>query len=526
MPTVSTKQQSILPLQTHGDEAIPAAAYVRMSTEHQQYSTENQLDRIKEWAARRNMNIVRVFEDAGKSGLSTRNRDGLQKLITDVEGGNASFRCILVYDISRWGRFHDADESGYYEYICKRANIPVHYCAEQFENDGSISSTILKNVKRTMAGEYSRELSVKVFQGACRLIQLGYKQGGTAGYGLRRVLVDQHGKQKSPLAMGEQKSLQTDRVVLALGPDEEVATVRKIYHDFVEFQKTEREIADALNARGIQTDLKRPWTRGTVHQLLTNEKYIGNNVYHRTSFKLKKRHVKNPPDMWIRANGVFPAIIPVEMFARAQEIILARARRFTDEEMLAQLRSVLEKNGLISGILIDEHDNMPSSSAYRHRFGSLLRAYELVGYSPNIDYGYIEVNRYLRKKHPEIVQEVISALSDIDVKVGRNPDNDLLVLDGELVVSLVLSRYLRTQTGASRWLVRLENTYRPDVTIVARMDEQNQGIKDYYLFPDLGRFCTRLRLAEDNAVFFDTYRFATLEYFHSFVERVSVEDFA
>jgi DNA invertase Pin-like site-specific DNA recombinase len=99
-----------------------------------------------------------------------------------VTNGRADFQAILVYDVSRWGRFQDADESAYYEYICRRAGIQVIYCAEQFENDGSPVSTIVKGVKRAMAGEYSRELSAKVFAGQCRLIELGFRQGGPAGY--------------------------------------------------------------------------------------------------------------------------------------------------------------------------------------------------------------------------------------------------------------------------------------------------------------------------------------------------------
>lgn len=327
--------QPQLPLNPRDPAAIPAAAYVRMSTEHQQYSTENQLDRIKEYAARRNMAIVRVFEDAGKSGLSVRGRDSLRKMIEEVERGAADFKCILAYDVSRWGRFQNADESGYYEYICHRAGITVHYCAEQFENDGSPTSNIIKSVKRSMAGEYSRELSSKVFQGACRLIQLGFKQGGTAGFGLRRKLIDQSGQSKGVLAFGEHKSLQTDRVVLTLGPDEEVATVRWVYRAFLDEHLPESEIAARLNTRAILTDLGRPWTRGTVHQLLTNEKYVGHNVYHRTSFKLKRKHVQNPPEMWIRVKDAFPAIVSSEDFLRVQEIILARTKRFTDDEMLS-----------------------------------------------------------------------------------------------------------------------------------------------------------------------------------------------
>jgi len=165
-----------------------AVKYVRMSTEHQQYSTENQADKITEYAAKRGIEIIRTYADEGKSGLRIEGRLGLQELIRVVESGQADFQIILVYDISRWGRFQDADESAYYEYICRRAGIQVAYCAEQFENDGSPVSTIVKGVKRAMAGEYSRELSTKVFAGQCRLIELGYRQGGPAGYGLRRVL--------------------------------------------------------------------------------------------------------------------------------------------------------------------------------------------------------------------------------------------------------------------------------------------------------------------------------------------------
>ena len=191
-----------------------------MSTEHQQYSTENQSEALQEYAAKRGIQIVRTFSDSGKSGLRIDGRDALKELIAVVQSGAVDFTAILVYDVSRWGRFQDADESAHYEFICKQAGIQVVYCAEQFENDGSPVSTIVKGVKRAMAGEYSRELSAKVFAGQCRLIELGFRQGGTAGYGLRRRLVDQAGQSKGDLAFGEHKSLQTDRVILVPGPDQ------------------------------------------------------------------------------------------------------------------------------------------------------------------------------------------------------------------------------------------------------------------------------------------------------------------
>ncbi len=112
--------------------AIKAAEYVRMSTEHQKYSTENQGEAIRAYATTHGMKIVRTYADAGKSGLSIKGRDALQSLIEDVETGVADFEVILVYNISRWGRFQDADESAYYEYICRRANIQVQYCPVSF----------------------------------------------------------------------------------------------------------------------------------------------------------------------------------------------------------------------------------------------------------------------------------------------------------------------------------------------------------------------------------------------------------
>src|SRR5262245_62451093 len=246
-----------------------AAQYVRMSTEHQQYSTSNQGDIIRDYAQRRGFEIIRTYADEGKSGLSVAGRESLRAMIDDVESGRADYSAILVYDVSRWGRFQDADESAYYEYLCKRAGIEVHYCAEQFENDGGPTSTIIKSVKRAMAGEYSRELSAKVFKGQCRLIELGYRQGGAPGYGLRRMLVGASGDRKGVLARGEHKSLQTDRVILVPGPEEEIGVIRRIYEQFTRQGKRESEIAAELNAQGLVTDLGRPWTRSTVHQVLT-----------------------------------------------------------------------------------------------------------------------------------------------------------------------------------------------------------------------------------------------------------------
>jgi len=490
---------------------VRVAQYVRMSTDHQKYSTENQAEAIAEYARLRGMEIVRTYADEGKSGLSIGGRDALRRLIDDVEARHADFEALLVYDVSRWGRFQDADESAYYEYLCRRAGVRIIYCAEPFENDGTPVATIVKSVKRAMAGEYSRELSTKVFIGQCRLVELGYHQGGSAGFGLRRLLVDEQGNPKGSLLRGEQKSLQTDRVILVPGPSEEADTVRMMYRMFVDQARSEREIAAQLNADGCRTDIGHEWTRGTVHQILISEKYVGNNVYNRVSQKLKGRRVRNPPEMWIRANGAFEAVVDTDVFAKAQAIIAERVRRLNNDDLIFALRRLLETQGALSGLIIDEQDDMPSSSAYRSRFGSLLRAYALVGYRPDRDFRYIQINQRLRELYPQIVAEVVDGVRAAGARIDDSDTAGLLSVNDELTLSVVIARCRETTAGSYRWRLHFDTGLAPDITIAVRMDGGNYRARDYYLFPKIDLVKGRLRLAEENGLSLDAYRFETLD---------------
>ncbi len=488
-----------------------AAEYVRMSTEHQKYSTDNQAAEIRAYAERRGFEIVRTYADEGKSGLRIDGRSSLQKLLADIDSGSVDFEAILVYDVSRWGRFQDPDEAAHYELRCKRAGIVVHYCAEQFENDGTIGSSIIKTVKRAMAGEYSRELSVKVFAGQCRLISLGYRQGGTPGFGLRRMLVDEYGTHKGILVRGEHKSITTDRVVLVPGPSDEVAMVREIYRQFVDERRSERQIADWLNAEGVMSDLERPWSRSTVHQVLINDKYAGHNVWGRTSFKLKNKHVSNDPSEWIRHDQAFPAIVTQSLFDQARLIIEERSKRLTDEEMLALLATMLSKKGYLSGLVIDEFDDAPSSSVYQSRFGSLLRAYSLVGYAPEHDYRYLEINRALRRKHPSVVKHVIDGVRAAGGTAIQNLQNDTLLINDEITASIVIARCKPTRGGSRRWKIRLDEKLRPDITICVRMDDENINAHDYYILPCMTLAESVLRLADHNGLSLDAFRYESLD---------------
>lgn len=501
---------------------VRAAKYVRMSTEHQEHSTDNQTAVIEQYAEQRGFEIVKTYADEGKSGLQLSGRDALKLLLADISEGRADFSALLVYDVSRFGRFQDPDEAATYELLCKRAGIAVHYCAEQFENDGTIGSSIIKTVKRAMAGEYSRELSVKVFAGQSHLISLGFRQGGAAGFGLRRMLVDQSGNPKTELDQGEHKSIATDRVILVPGPNSEIEIVREIYDRFCREGSSELEIAQMLNNRGIVTDLGRQWTRGSIHQILVNEKYIGNNVWGRTAFKLKQRHEDVPQEDWVRADNVFESIVDQSVFDQAQVIVQARSQRLSDEEMLDLLRTIYEQNGRLTGLIIDEANDSPSSSAFQSRFGSLLRAYTLVGYAPAHDYRYIEINRALRRLHPLILSDIIVGIEASGATASQDAATDLLRINGEFTAAIVIARCKLTSGGSARWKIRLDEALKPDITIAVRMDDENDKPYDYYLLPRLDMREAILQMAEYNGRSLDAYRCETLDRFYDLTARASL----
>ena len=214
------------------------------------------------------------------------------------------------------------------------------------------------------------------------------------------------------------------------------------------------------------------------------------------------------------------------LFEAARSIILARSHKYSDEEMLDGLRQILERNGFISGIVINEAEELPSSTAYQHRFGSLLRAYQLVGFTPDRDYSYIEENRALRAMHPSVIADTIAGIQDAGGQVHRDPINDLLTINGEFTASLVIVRCKPTDAGAARWHVRLDTGLLPDITVAVRMDRQNDRALDYYLLPRIDISAPRIRMAEQNGIALDAYRFDSLSPLFGLAARASIQEAA
>jgi hypothetical protein len=84
----------------------------------------------------------------------------------------------------------------------------------------------------------------------------------------------------------------------------------------------------------------------------------------------------------------------------------------------------------------------------------------------------------------------------------------------------------RAELKQPRWVVRLDEELKPDINIAVRMDAANEGIRDYYLLPGIDMTWDNLRVAEDNGVYLDKYRFETLDYFFGMAVRVRLQEAA
>jgi DNA invertase Pin-like site-specific DNA recombinase len=434
---------------------IPAAQYLRMSTEHQQFSLENQSAAIHDYATRQDFVVTSTYSDAARSGLRLKNREGLKRLLQDVVA-DPPFKVVLVYDVSRWGRFQDADESAHYEFICRSAGVPVHYCAESFSNDGSVASSLMKALKRTMAAEFSRELGIKVYEGEKRLSELGFKMGGSPGLGYRRMLMEGNGHNRRLLAPGQTKVVKSDRVKLVQGPKSEVALVRKIFDMAAKRNLGARLIAKQLTQRQVLHPQGRKWLYTTIERLLKNPKYIGTNVWGRKTQRLYQSVRTLPKEKWITKPHAFDSIISEVLFNKIQERMKKRNERRSDERILTDLRRVLAKHGRLSQEIINRSGLSLCERAYRRRFGSLAKTYELIGWTKTRDYkvSWKKV-KYRARLHSSIVAKALAANPGSKCIHRYRARRTMLQLKNGTVLSFAICPKVARKGGGDRWNRRM-----------------------------------------------------------------------
>jgi DNA invertase Pin-like site-specific DNA recombinase len=490
-----------------------AAQYVRMSTDHQRYSTQNQAAAIAVYAAQHDLVIVRTYADEGRSGLRIHRREGLIQLIDDVRSDRTDFDHILVYDVSRWGRFQDVDESAYYEFICRQAGIKVCYCAEEFDNDGSVIASIVKNLKRVMAAEFSRELSVKVHAGACRVASLGFKQGGAIGYALQRELVDENRCSRGILSKGQRKHLQTDRVLIRPGSHREQQVVAQIFRQYAVHRRSQASIARLLNNEQVPNHRGTPWSEAMIHNILTNEAYIGNSVYNRKSFRLKQVMKTNPPELWVRATGLFEPIVDKSIFLKAQELLKEQYVRLSDEQLLRKLRETLAANGKLSVSIMAATDGIPSAALYAYRFGTLREAFRRVGYvNSEHDFDYLDSRQQSDAELFRQASGLTTRIRALGAAAIFDAKTKVMTVDGKLAISLRMARYYVAPRHAPAWLVHRRNIEPAGLILALRLDEKaNREVTDYFLLPLHEMAKERINLTATPRSRFAAYRCPTMD---------------
>lgn len=360
-----------------------AAQYLRMSTEQQTYSLAYQRTAIAAYALSHGYEIVDTYEDAGVSGLTMRGRDGLRRLLADVLAGAAGFEAVIVYDVSRWGRFQDPDQAAHYEFLCREAGVRIVYCAESFVDQLGMPAMLMKHIKRAMAAEYSRELSEKIILSKRGVGLQGYWPGGSPPLGLRRSVTAAAGGPTRRFEAGERNAVKGERVRIVPGPAAEIRRVRQIFRLCVDEGLSPNAIARRLN---VEYEVEAPgpvWTQQRVRRILRDELYVGVRIVGRAQVRLGVCE-RRPEGDWVRVPGAAQSIVSRQLFDAAQ-LRRPRRRDRTDAELIAELKMLLAETGVLSHKRIARDLRLASPSTYAKRFGGLAASYALAGFHPSAE---------------------------------------------------------------------------------------------------------------------------------------------
>ena len=279
-----------------------AVVYARFSSDNQrEESIDAQLRATEEYAKRNQMVIVERYIDRAKSA-TTDKRPEFQRMMADSAKG--LFEVVIVHKLDRFSR--DKYDSATYKRKLKKHGIIL--CSVTENLDGSPESVILESLLEGMAEYYSRNLAREVMKGMRENAHQCKHTGGLPPLGYD---VD-------PL---------TKKYVVN---EQEAPAVRLIFQMYLDGFGYD-QIVDELNRRCYRSKLGRPIGKGSIHDILRNEKYSGVYVFNRSAAKdyegKRNNHLSKADDDVIRVPGGMPAIIDFEDFAKAKEKMLSNKKR-------------------------------------------------------------------------------------------------------------------------------------------------------------------------------------------------------
>ena len=248
--------------------------YARYSSDNQrEESIDGQIRECREFAEKNDIRIIDTYIDRALSA-KTDNRPSFQQMIKDSSKG--LFDVIIVWKLDRFAR--NRYDSAHYKNILKKNGVKVISATEAISSGAE--GILLESMLEGYAEYYSAELAEKINRGLTENALKCKYNGGSVAFGY--MIDDEQHFQINP----------------TLAP-----VVLNIFNDYLS-GKTQKEIRDELNNKGLKNANGRDFTINNISKILTNRRYIGNYIY---------------KDVVIE-NGI-PAIVPNDVFDKVQEMI-------------------------------------------------------------------------------------------------------------------------------------------------------------------------------------------------------------
>ncbi len=425
---------------------IPAVGYLRCSTDQQEESPEQQKIEILAYARTAGYDVIRWFEDFGKSGTTFDQRPEFQRLRSAVEY-QPEFKAVICYDESRWGRAIDAEENTYWRVHFRRCGVEVVLVKTSVDPKHEFAP-MLKALEGVQASQYSKKLSELTLRGATN--NGVYSSGGTAPYGYVRVAVSIHTGDRRYLAPGQWCVKKQEKVVWELGKDDEVETVRFIFSErakgcsylLIAKMLNDKKVPCARRGKWRNKDQK--WSNGTIKSIIENPAYYGARAYNRySSSKIRAQNEgwerRSTPDhpqwkmdqsQWVVHEGAHPAIVPQELWMKANSVRKGKWKGGSPRHFVPYLLSGLIECGKCGFSFEGQSTTLRDRKYYRYVCG---------GYNRKRVCDYTSVPR--DKVESFVVDAVEDVLSDNRIldQVQRNlkdmleraPDQDRVAMEAD-----------------------------------------------------------------------------------------------
>lgn len=297
-------------------------------------------------------------------------------------------------------------------------------------------------------------------------------------------MIDFSGSPRQVLAHGEVKGVASGRVILVPGPAKEINRVKDIYRLTIFDRRSAKWIAREFNRKRMKC-CGVPWTGCRILEILSNPKYVGCAAWRRTTGVLGRTRVKVQEEDWTIKRGAFQAIIDQQTFDSAQRVFRDRTQNKSNEQLLQGLKELLAREGRLSEHIIDASRAVPTTATYQRRFGSVRKAYALIGYR---EFRNLRGGLTMRRRHNKIAKELRRRIlrtfpGQVNLIREQNGCRQVLRFADGLKLSVVICQCVKTTFGAPRWNVfvnRFEHCY---PTLICRCSVTNEAFKDFHVVP-------------------------------------------